>query len=227
MTKSDDLKNKFIIDENQFNKKVIEEYTEKVLKFAKISNKGDILIENNNLSPDDKLRLCLLVKFIGHSWNEQIPETFTLSEAVKILPNERREAIGSRLSNLTKRGFAQNVSRGEYKVYSHKIGSFIDSLKDGVYISDSKGKKGMSQVRKSKRVSGIGRYIFELINNNFFDTPKTIKEVEEELKIKGHLYDSRVIDATIRNVFMKSKKIITRLKNTGDSKARWRYVKRS
>jgi hypothetical protein len=78
-------------------------------------------------------------------------------------------------------------------------------------------------MKSGKKLTGVGADIQNLVDNNFFSTPKTIKDIEKELKKEARYHDSRVIDATVKNIFMK-RRIIKRIENEGGGKTKWQYV---
>ena len=80
-----DVKSNFIVDENEYTKEKVKKSAEKALKYAKIAKNGQILIEDHSLPSDDKIKLCLVVRFIAHSFDDQIQSTATLSDIQKIV----------------------------------------------------------------------------------------------------------------------------------------------
>lgn len=236
MKNDNDIKNLLIVDGDNYSKQIMEELAGRLIKYAKISKNGDIIILDNSLSPDDKLRIALVLRFIAHTFDDTISETITLKELSNLL-SERLEAVGSRLSQVMKKeNFAKKVNKGVYIVQHFVIDKFLTDLENKEHSVGS-GKKRVTKSgskRKDKAVTGVGKYILDLlINQNFFNTPRTIKEVHEKLKEETKIYDERVIDATIRKTFVDAKKILRRInvrknpilnKNVG--KARWVYVNR-
>lgn len=221
MKNDNDLKNSFIVDEDSYTREKVQKFAEKALKFAKISKDGQILIEKHNLPTDDKIKLCLVVRFIAHNFDNNIISSATLSE-IKDIVSESTEATGSRLSKITKSGFAKKIERGTYQAMPHKIEPFLDELS----LSEGKDRKSTASPSNKRKQSakGVGKDIQELIDANFFNTPKTIKEIAKKLVEEVKFHDDRVIDATVRNSFVSSKKILKRIPATGEGKARWEYV---
>jgi len=236
MSNNNDIKNLLIVNEKDYSKKIAEDNARRIIKFAKISDKGGIIYLDNKLSPDDKLRIALTIRFIAHTLDENITETITLKELSTAL-SERLEAVGSRLSKIIKNeNFAKKISKGVYIVQRVAINKFISSLKNNENVIVSKKRKANKNgiKRKDKAVTGIGKNILELlINQDFFKTPKTIKEVSEKLREETKIYDERIIDTTIRKTFVDSKKILRRIdvkknpiQNKNIGKARRVYINR-
>ena len=128
MQKDNDIKNKFIVDES-FKSDQLNQLAGRLLNWAKVTKKGEIIIHNDgSLSPDDKLRIALVARYIGHYLSGEIPESIKLVE-LKAIINETTQATGSRISKLEKKDkFARKVKYGTYAVRPHKIEEFITKL---------------------------------------------------------------------------------------------------
>lgn len=229
MSKSDDIRKSFIVDESDFSKDFAEKLAEKVMKYAQVSKKGELLVKAIGLSPDNKLKLFLSARFIAHRFDKNIPETIGLSDAASLLTNESREAIGSRMSQLVKsHHFAKKKGRGVYVVQPYKIEEFIESLN---FEEKEDPKKHLTKGRRQRKVvltksTGVGKDILELIDSKFFNTPRTVREVEDKLKEEVKYHDKRVIDKTIRQTYVKSKRLLKRIKNPEGGRTKWLYVVR-
>ena len=229
MKNDNDIKNLLIVDGDNYSKQMMEEFAKKLIKYAKISKNGDIIILDSSLSPDDKLRIALVLRFIAHTFDDTIPETITLKELANLL-SERLEAVGSRLSQIMKKeNFAKKVNKGVYIAQYFVIDKFLTDLENKEHSIGS-GKKRATKSgskRKDKAVTGVGRDILELlINNDFFKTPKTIKAACEKLEEETRFHNPKVVDMTIRKTFVNSKKILKRIPNPNKGKAKWLYVNR-
>lgn len=229
MSDDRDIKRLLIVDDADYSKQMAEKLAERIIKYAKISKKGDIIILDNTLSPDDKLRLALTLRFIAHTFDSNISETITLKE-LAILLSERLEAVGSRLSKIMKNeNFAKKIKRGIYSVQYFVIDKFITNLENSERVVGGRKKRSTKNgsKRKDKVVTGVGKDILEiLIKNDFFKTPKKVKEACEKLNEETKFHDPKVVDMTIRKTFVDSKKILKRIPNPDKGKAKWLYVNR-
>jgi len=229
MKNDNDIKNLLIVDGDNYSRQIMEEFAKKLIKYAKISKNGDIIILDNSLSPDNKLKIAFVLRFIAHTFDNNIPETITLKELANLL-SERLEAEGTRLSQIMKKeNFAKKVKKGVYLVQYFVIDKFITDLENKEHSIGSGKKRTIKSgsKRKDKAVTGVGKDILELlVNNNFFKTPKTIKEACEKLKEETRFYNPKVVDMTIRKTFVNSKKILKRIPNPDKGKAKWLYVNR-
>ncbi|MHA1657851.1 MAG: hypothetical protein ACTSUT_01850 [Promethearchaeota archaeon] len=226
MKNDKEIKDLLFIDEDNCSEIMMRQFAEKVIKYAKITKRGDIIFLNNTLSQDDKLRLSIVLKFIAHTFDNNILETITLKEVSELL-SERIEAVGSRLSKAIKEeNFAKKIKKGVYKVQYFVIDKFLTDLENRMQ-NIGNTKKGITKngkKRKDKSVTGVGKDVLELMNDNFFKTPKTVREVCEKLKEEIKFHDQRIVDTTIRKTFVKNKKLLKRIPNTEKGKAKWLYV---
>lgn len=89
--------------------------------------------------------------------------------------------------------------------------------------SSSKGEiEDTQQPTKSNNYNGLVGGITLLIDNGFFNNPKTANEVHAELKKETYYYSIQSVDSSLRKIFVSRKKILTRIK---ENKV-WKYVLR-
>ncbi len=65
----DDIRSKFFVDSEDYIKNRIEEFAERIIKHCKVTNSGQIFIENQSISPDNKIKLALACRLIAHYIN--------------------------------------------------------------------------------------------------------------------------------------------------------------
>lgn len=80
-------------------------------------------------------------------------------------------------------------------------------------------KQGKNPLGNEKDTKGIPKGVQEILEEGFFNTPRTVKEAKFELEKKGHFGSEARIDTVIRRDFFKRKKLLTRIKD-GSS---WKY----
>lgn len=219
-----DIKNRFIVNEDTYNRAWAKKIAEKALIFAKVSENGKVFIEVSNLLPDYKLKLVLVVRFIAHSFDANISKSVKVSELKDILANETNNAIGSRMSQIAKSGFSKkDGGAGRYSVHPYKIEGFLQEL-ETIQAQPEKLKKGVIYKKRTGGMSKISKDIMSLIEIGFFKTPKTIQEAKSKLEEEVKFYDIRSIDTTIRKQFVKNNKTLKRLPHEGKGKTKWHYV---
>ena len=74
--------------------------------------------------------------------------------------------------------------------------------------------------KTTNKYEGLTGGIAFLIDNSFFDNPKLVTEIMEELKKEGYYYGRQAVDILLRRDFVKKKKILTREKIEN----LWKYV---
>jgi hypothetical protein len=67
---------------------------------------------------------------------------------------------------------------------------------------------------------GLSGGIKYLISKGFLSTPKSVKEIQEEMKKEGYHYRYQSISKLLSVDFMKKRKVLTRIKENGI----WKYV---
>lgn len=224
------IKSQFIVASDKYTGN-IEALASRAIRFGKVTEKGDIILDDKSLTKEDIIKLALVLRFIAHTFDESISDALRPSELTDI-SNQRVEAVGSKLSELaTKVGFAKKIGHGQYVVQSYKIDSFLSELEskddikqknDSPIINRKRRKNGNS----TKILTGVGRDIQSLIDNNFFNEPKLMNEILQELKREGFFHDAKVIDRTITTTFLKNRRTLRRIKNEDGGKSRWKYLVR-
>lgn len=75
---------------------------------------------------------------------------------------------------------------------------------------------------KKEKFSGLGGGINLIIKNGFFNTPKTLNEIYQDLKREGYHHSLSSVAKMLSVNFTKNKKILNRIK---EDKV-WKYVLR-
>ena len=224
----DDIKSQFIVG-NDYNREATRKLASKALKFGRITQDGSVIIDNKNLSPDDKIKLALTIKFLAHNLDEKISASLKPGELTAIL-GERNEAVGSRFSAMAKNGFAKREGHGNYIIHHYRIEPFLDNLSGRENSSADKAGGGHKRAKRNnssgelKSLTGIGLDIQSLIDKGFFKTPKFISDTHIELKKEVKFYNPKVLDMTIRKTFVSNRRTLKRIPNEEGGKAKWKYV---
>lgn len=225
---TNDVINQFIVSDS-VDKGSVHALAKKALKHGRITQGGNIVIDNPHLSKEDTVKLALVIRFIANALDDSISQNVRPVELTSVL-HERVESAGSRLSKLAKEGFAKKSGYGQYSVFPYKIDPFLDALseaKDAGPKRSMPSKRSTSGPRKAKELTGIGLDIQKLIDEGFFATPRFVSEVDAELKKETRYHDPKVIDMTIRKTFVANRRSLKRIPNIGGGKAKWKYVIRN
>ena len=105
--------------------------------------------------------------------------------------------------------------------YAKKIEEIDERLKkiEDILFSEQ---KPLLPSKNKENFSGLAGGIRFLIKNEFFNEPKTLKEVIDELKREGYHRSTSGVASTLSVTFTASQKILTRIK---EGKT-WKYVMR-
>jgi len=87
-------------------------------------------------------------------------------------------------------------------------------------ISKLEGEDKMEETGNPKIASSITGYLLEMKDDGFFDTPKQLKEIIQELARLGHYYKSSSVTNPIQRLIQQKK-----LGRIG-KKGKWEYVSR-
>jgi len=76
--------------------------------------------------------------------------------------------------------------------------------------------------KEKEQFKGLSGEIEYVISKGFLNTPKSVKEVQEELRKEGYHYPYKSVGKLLYVDFMKKRKILTRIKENNI----WKYVVR-
>ena len=111
----------------------------------------------------------------------------------------------------------------EIKKKFETIEKRLDVL-EGKKVSTTKEQKE-KEVTWYKKVSTIHKIVI-LLNESFFDKPKTISEIVEELKSKDYHLKASDLTLPLRRIVRKSLLTRTKKNSDGSETKNWMYVKR-
>ncbi len=103
---------------------------------------------------------------------------------------------------------------GELEKALKELEKRISKLEKAIFTEKVKPVTG-----EFKGLSGGIRF---LISTGFLNSPKSVREVREELKREGYHYSYDSVDKLLRVDFMAKQKILTRIREDGV----WKYVVR-
>lgn len=73
-----------------------------------------------------------------------------------------------------------------------------------------------------KEFTGLSGGIRKLIQESFFDTPKSLKQIMDEMRRQMYYYSEPAVNTAVTRDFMKRKGLLTRIGKRGQ----WKYVLR-
>ncbi|MFQ6084300.1 MAG: hypothetical protein ACE5KE_09655 [Methanosarcinales archaeon] len=125
--KIEELKKKFIISPEEYDKSLLSEQIEIVLKFCRVDPNGRVLVDKLNLTNKEKVKLVLVARFLASKLDSNISAEVgvdDISENVNISPHQAR----ARISEIVREGFATTKERGSYLVTPYKIDAWLFNL---------------------------------------------------------------------------------------------------
>ena len=97
----------------------------------------------------------------------------------------------------------------------------FEKIEKRINALENKSSEQKEEIKKVKEdFSGLAGGIRFLIKNNFLDSPKSVSEIYEELKKEKYHYPKKSAEKLLSVNFMKSQKILNRVKEDHV----WKYV---
>ena len=131
----EDLKKAFIVDEKAYEKEKIPQQIRKVLKYCKVSKNGNVLLEKNNFTIRDNLKIILIARFLASKLDESIKEEINIDEIVASMRTNNKESLITRMKEIVDEGIAKRLSSGVYVIVPFFIDGILDKFdkktKDG------------------------------------------------------------------------------------------------
>jgi hypothetical protein len=122
-----DLKKLFIVGKEEYEMGKLEDHIKTISKYCKTDDQGGVHIEYDKLNNKEKTKLVLVARFLANKLEKNISEDVSIEVVSKAAHIDEHQAR-ARLSDITQEGFARQMTRGKYVVFSHKIDDFLSSL---------------------------------------------------------------------------------------------------
>ncbi len=85
---------------------------------------------------------------------------------------------------------------------------------------DGRTAKATNEGEGEKNYSGLKGGITLLMDDHFFDTPKSLDETIKQLAVKGYHHQNGAVQAALARDFMKKKRMLTRIME----ESKYKYV---
>lgn len=121
------LKTEFIVDENKYNEERVPQQIKRLLKFARVGTGGKVFVEPRNLSPDYRLKVILVARFLANKLHLEINPQITIEELSEYSHLDK-DQVRARMSNIVRQKFAKRVDKGIFIVLPFQINKFIEEL---------------------------------------------------------------------------------------------------
>jgi vacuolar-type H+-ATPase subunit F/Vma7 len=124
----EDLKNSFIVDENEFTKEKIPQQIKSILRYCKVSKDGKVLLEKNNFTLRENLKIILVARFLANKLDESISSEVSIDEIVASMGTNNKESLTTRMKEVVDENVAKRVSSGTYLIIPFYIESILEKL---------------------------------------------------------------------------------------------------
>jgi hypothetical protein len=130
MNKNDEMnkiKSEFIVDQDSYNETSIPEQVKTLLKFVRVGNEGKVFIQSRDLSPDNRLKITLVARFLANKLQTDINSKLTVEELSEYVQLDKAQ-VRARMSTIVKEKFAVRAERGLFSVLPFQIKAFLEEL---------------------------------------------------------------------------------------------------
>jgi len=124
----EDLKKAFIVDEKAYEKEKIPEQIRKVLKYCKVAKDGKVLLEKNNFTIKENLRIILIARFLASKLDESIKEDINIDEIVACMGGNQKDSLVTRMKEIVDEGIAKRLANGVYVIVPFYIDTILDKF---------------------------------------------------------------------------------------------------
>ena len=122
----DELKRKFIIDENEL-KARLDTLVAKATRHCRIDNKGRVYFEKKKLTGKDKIKLALAARAIASELDSKFSPDITISELAQYVGLPENQ-VRARCTEIVAEHYADSPARGVFRAVFGKIEMTLDSI---------------------------------------------------------------------------------------------------
>lgn len=130
----EDLRQQFFVDTDNFEERNLKNNLERLMKFSKMTSKGEIIFEKTKLSDIDTIALIILTYYLGNKLDIDIVETLN-SEKISEITKIEKGIVRAQISRLVKRRLIIKPSEGIYRFNPREIDEFLTKLESDYGIS--------------------------------------------------------------------------------------------
>jgi len=125
----EEIKKKFIVDENYFEREKIPVLAQRIMPFCRVAKNGRVIFEKNLNNNTLKITLILVARWIGSQLDKNISAEVNTNEISDVtgLP---LNIISARMAEIVERNWAQKKSKGTYAIHPYQIQNIIEKLDD-------------------------------------------------------------------------------------------------
>ncbi len=187
----------FVENTDKFTEEQLMKSINRLKKYAKlIGSAGRVHIEDKSLSGTDKLKICLITRYLGSELGKIKPE-------LKIDPNIKsinmvgiasflsvdKDNARARMSALVQEGFANRPVKGKIEVEPFQVERFLDQLEKGTRQANKSGTKAKKRNSTSKKTEKESKEEAQLLIEPEDIYKRISKDLEIDIKkLKDNIY---------------------------------------
>lgn len=214
------IKQELTVDvENELSK-----HKEKVKALLQLTPSGEILISRADLTAKHKIIAYMIGKVYAHVAKYSDDSTVTNKELIGAL-HMPEGTVKHNLHEFRNDGIITSKDGGHH-IATEQIGVALDK-----YFG-ARPRARVSSLKKSrltfkktpavkKEFTGLSGGLSKLYQEGFFDTPKLLKQILDEMERQAYYYSAPAVNTTLTRYFVK-KNLLTRVGKRGQ----WKYVKK-
>jgi hypothetical protein len=128
MSDLDDIKKRFIVDDDTIQEKQLVGMIERTNRFIKVSKSGQIHFDQTNLTNKDRIALVYIGRFLGNRLEPEIRKE-VLNEEICTITGLSPKIVTARISELKKEPLIERIEKGVYRAISlYIIDRFLKKL---------------------------------------------------------------------------------------------------
>jgi len=125
--KIDDLKKKFLIDDETYDSDKIARHLERLVPYCRVTAKGRVEIKIREIPEKKKTGLVIVARYIANKLDSGVNELVAIDE-ISLFSDAKRDSVMAYASELVKEGICSRPELGKYRANPGRIDDFIDSL---------------------------------------------------------------------------------------------------
>ncbi|MFX1566482.1 MAG: hypothetical protein ACFFCH_10870 [Promethearchaeota archaeon] len=117
MSDLDDIKKRFIVDDDAIQEKQFVGMIVRANRFIKVSKSGQIHFELTNLTNKDRVALVFIGRFLGNRLEPEIRKE-VLNEELSTITGLKPKIVSARISELKKEPLIERIDKGVHRAIS-------------------------------------------------------------------------------------------------------------
>lgn len=134
---SEEIRSHFLVDEEAYEKEIVDRYIEAMLPYCKITKGGRVIIQARHFPDWANVGLVVLARYVGNNLDKSITAEVTVEEIGSQISLEK-STVSKRCSELVSKGLILRTDFGKYKANPVAIDDFLESLSSKTTVPKAK-----------------------------------------------------------------------------------------